>query len=73
MLIKPLTKGILCGGSVLRTLRISLVFILCLGLAGCRTYIHGIDELKEKAGKEIPVSYSVSSGRLDEARFVTLF
>lgn len=58
MLIKSLAKGIFCGGSVLRALRISLVFILCLGLAGCRTSIHGIDELKEKAGKEIPVSYS---------------
>jgi len=42
----------------LRALRICSVFILCLGLSGCRTSIHGIDELKEKAGKEIPVSYS---------------
>lgn len=42
----------------MRALRIFLVFILCLGLAGCRTSIHGIDELKEKAEKEIPVSYS---------------
>ena len=33
-------------------------FFLCLGLSGCRTSIYGIDELKEKAGKEIPVSYS---------------
>jgi len=39
-----------------RILGIMVVFLLCFGLSGCAEKYYGIDELIEKARKEIPIA-----------------